>query len=196
MSRTKIALFGGAFNPVTIAHNNVAVMVHLETGMPIWMMPCWDHRFGKHMAAAYDRLDMLSLSVTAGQQDWKYVFDFEVANKLDGSTYETMERLKAKFPQFEFHIVIGMDNANAIMKWDRGEQLIKEHPFIVCGRGGFEEKLHWFHEAPHRFIECNESMASTDVREAIHSGDYHKASTMVCPTVFEYIKRNNLYTGV
>src|SRR5258706_10381140 len=63
---TRIAIFGGSFNPPHVAHQLVALYV-LET-QPIdelWIVPTYAHPFGKDLAPYDDRIAMCELAVAA-----------------------------------------------------------------------------------------------------------------------------------
>jgi len=50
MIKTNVAILGGAFDPITIGHVQVAEQV-LAKGLvdEVWFMPCFKHRFGKRL---------------------------------------------------------------------------------------------------------------------------------------------------
>src|ERR1051326_2001736 len=59
---TRVALFGGSFNPPHVAHQLVALYV-LET-QPVdelWFVPTYAHPFGKPLAPYADRVAMCEL---------------------------------------------------------------------------------------------------------------------------------------
>lgn len=63
---TRVALFGGSFNPPHVAHQLVALYA-LET-QPIdelWFLPVWDHVFGKQLASYADRVAMCEHAAAA-----------------------------------------------------------------------------------------------------------------------------------
>lgn len=52
-------------------------------------------------------------------------FDFEIVNKLGGETYHTIKRLldSSLVDEYDFSLVIGMDNANTFDKWYNYKEL-------------------------------------------------------------------------
>ena len=63
---TRVALFGGSFNPPHVAHQLAALYV-LET-QPIdelWFVPVYEHVFGKPLAPYADRVTMCELAAAA-----------------------------------------------------------------------------------------------------------------------------------
>lgn len=187
---SEIAIFGGGFDPISLHHERMAE----ETGMATWTMPCWGHKFSKNsrLIPAHHRWAMTILTANFRNDGVIVPFDWEIKHQHSGSMYETISALKQEFPQHRFHIVIGMDNANLILeKWDRGNILIQENPFIVFGRG--EQKADWFLNSPHKFIQKDGEGSSTAFREAIQAKNNEVARTMVNEAVWDYVCRHNLY---
>lgn len=188
-----VALLGGGFDPITSAHEELGKIVHAKTNFPVWMMPCFQHLYGKELASPLHRFHMVDL-VANQYRSWMYAFDFEIQRKHSGSMYETFRNLQIQYPKTKFHIVIGTDNANDIEeKWDRGAALIAEVPFIVVGRKGKEAKCDWFLKPPHLYLELDYEMSSTDIREAIETGRYEWAAMNLNYEVWDYIQQHGLY---
>ena len=76
----KVGLYGGAFNPVTLAHTQICRET-LKIVDEVWMMPCYGHMFGKQLEHPDFRLDMCQL---AARNDPKIkVFNYEIKHQLD-----------------------------------------------------------------------------------------------------------------
>lgn len=187
-----VIIFGGGFDPITTGHLRVAQTVHRETGFPIWAMPCYEHRWGKEMASPIHRMFMIK-TVAAQHRPWLSMCDFEIKNKHNGSMYKTISMLREEHPNLDFHILIGMDNANKIKEWDRGEELADTVPFIVVSRPTYEQETDWFLLPPHRYIEVDYDISSTSVREAIENGNHDWARANLDQLVWEYIQARKLY---
>lgn len=186
-----VALFGGACDPLTVAHGIICDAVANKTGWPVWMMPCWGHKFGKQPTPAEHRWSMLQRLADINKNI--IPFEWEIARKHTGSMYETLQSLRSTFPYTTFHVVIGMDNANSIHEWDRGDKLIEEYPFIVSTRKGYEAVEGWFLQEPHMLVEVDIELSSTTIRKAIENGDYEFAKRSVSSTIWEYIQEHKLY---
>lgn len=63
--KTKVAILGGAFDPVTKGHIETAQLVLDVTGKfdEVWLMPCYQHLFGKEMTSPEQRLKMVEMAV-------------------------------------------------------------------------------------------------------------------------------------
>jgi len=192
-----VALFGGGFDPLGINHESIVGTIKEHTGMPTWVMPCYGHLFskGNQLTSANHRWNMVLATVHHRRDDTFIPCRWEIDNKHSGSMYETISHLKAEYnPEFRFHIVIGMDNANLVENcWDRGNLLIQENPFIVFEREGIESTARWFLDSPHKVLPLKINLSSTAIREAIRNGNHAFAQQHLNPAVWEYIQTNGLY---
>jgi len=193
---SKIALFGGGFNPIGRHHEQIARLIWTETGMRTFFMPCYGHRFSKNsdLIEPSHRWNMV-MEVTNSPENTALMvaFDYEIARQHDGSMYETLTALKSSNPETEFHVVIGMDNANNIELWDRGQWLIQLAPFLVVQCAGIEPEAEWFQHPPHRVLPFENEIHSSDIRKAIRDGRYDFARQYLHPRVWDYIAMGRLY---
>ena len=198
MAIKNIALFGGAFNPITIGHQATALAVVANTGMELWFMPCYNHRFGKELLPAKHRRMMCYFACDGANQILERMFNvstFESDIEHNGSTYELIKKLEENYPreQYRFHIVIGMDNANHIDQWHNSKQLINECSFIVVTRGGIKPETDWYQNENHQTVEIGWKGSSTDFRKLMSQKNYSKAKTLVSTNVWNYIRAEKLY---
>jgi nicotinate-nucleotide adenylyltransferase len=203
--KTAVALLGGAMDPITLGHIEIAkfVLNTSKTFDEVYLMPCYEHMTGKQMAPPEHRLEMCRL---AAQCDARIkVFDYEIANKLSGETYQTIKLLQeedfAKH-KFDFSLIIGMDNANNFEKWVNYQLLERLIRFVVVPRQGVEmdPRVSWYLKSPHIFLgNCENQIrqvSSTEVRTALQE-PFPRVATkdMLDLSVFSHIMRNNLYGG-
>jgi nicotinate-nucleotide adenylyltransferase len=189
----KIAIFGGAFDPVTLAHKEIGHLL-LSSGFDqVWYMPCYQSLYLKQMSSYEDRVAMLSLM---RDDDRMIISRYE--ETYSGSTYEMVSNLIKLFPDMEMFFVIGTDNANKVPEWKRGDELIKIIPFCVIARKGYEAKNKWFSKPPHIYLESNiPEMSSTDIREMVAANDIEKASKFIAnKKVLAYLTEKRLYAKV
>ena len=93
MKKKKIALLGGAFNPITKGHIQIAEFVLSNSDIEqLWITPCYGHAFNKEMVDFKHRLEMCEI---ASKDNSKIkVFDYEIRHKLENGTYDFLKRLK------------------------------------------------------------------------------------------------------
>jgi nicotinate-nucleotide adenylyltransferase len=198
----KIAILGGAFNPVTLGHAQIArcVLDSVPGIDEVWLMPCYRHMYNKEMVAAGYRLAMCRIAC-AGMAAVR-VSDYEIASRVETGTYYVMQKLLAD-PACgkgrEFSLIIGQDNANTFNKWIRHDLLEKLVSFIVIPRQGIsrDPDVTWYLKPPHFFLDRDKpvmEVSSTLVRSLLAENRTEEALRYIHPDVLEYIKKNSLYT--
>lgn len=134
-------------------------------------MPCSKCSSNKKLIPPEHRLEMCRIAV---QNDARMkVSDYEIANKLNGSTYNLANRLleDKKFKDtHSFSFVMSLENANTFETWDNYEDLERLVRFIVVQYPGEKPKkgVDWYLKSPHIFIEPDQSLSdfsSSDIRK-------------------------------
>jgi nicotinate-nucleotide adenylyltransferase len=210
----KIALLGGAFNPITTGHVEVAKYV-LNTSKQfdeVWIIPAYNHMHNKQMEPFEKRVEMCKL---ATKDDPRIkVFEYEKEKNLAGETYHLMKTLmndKEYMDKYNFSFIIGLDNANSFDKWINYEELENMVRFVIVPRKGYDiVPGSWYFNNPHIFLNGSEEnvhimeISSTEVRSLIdryrnmHSDNAaaktkNEISNSMHEDVFNYIMKNNLY---
>jgi len=201
--KLKVAIFGGAFDPITTGHikNAQLVLNYSKEFDEVWIMPCYTHLYGKHMASPEDRLEMCRL---AAKVDGRItVSPFEIDHKLGGETYHLVKLLmddSRLMDRCDFSIVIGLDNAKSFDKWVNYEFLERQIRFITVARPGIVEdpKVQWYRKMPHIYLmpETDEDLikiSSTDVRGMVRENDPN-VSKYLHPDVLKFVRDRKLYT--
>lgn len=188
-----IAVYGGAFNPPTIAHEAVAKSCLQRPDVSeVWLMPSADRYDKKFDIADVHRTKMLEL--VAG-----YLSEFGVVkvSKLEleelsppTQTKKTFDELKRRFPNLNFRFVLGFDTYISMPEWNGGKQLQASLPILVSPRFGLEVNL-GKNAIALEPIDSASDITSTEVRRRIIVGQ--SIESLVRPEVAEYIKANNLY---
>lgn len=199
--KTKVAILGGAFNPITIGHIQTAQFVLNTSGEfdEVWLMPAYNHMAGKDMVSPEHRLKMCEI---AAEIDGRIkVFDYEVKNQLAGETFNFFKRLKTDKDlneKFNFSMIIGQDNANNFDKWVNYKELERMVRFVIVPRKGVEPDINvnWYIKEPHIFLN-NETeimeISSTQVRESLKN-KWPGVVEGLDYKVLKYIIYNKLYT--
>lgn len=201
LKKMNVAILGGAFNPITRGHIQIASFV-LKAGKifdKVWLMPCFKHIYSKKMAEAVHRLAMCELA--AAKHDFVKVFDYEIRKKFDQGTYYLMkELLEEEFVQnrYDFSLIIGQDNANTFDYWVEHAALQKLIRFIVVPRQGIniDPSVDWYLKSPHIYLAADKpimKVSSTLVRELLKRRKFSKVRRLLDPDVFDYIKTHRLY---
>jgi nicotinate-nucleotide adenylyltransferase len=194
---TRVALFGGSFNPPHVAHQLVALYV-LET-QPVdelWFLPVYEHVFGKQLASFEDRVTMCELSIAAlgprakvsrVEEEWAQQPGFRGSR-----TFDVIEHLLATRPGLQPRLVIGTDILADTPKWHRWADVVAAAPLIVVGRPG--------HALPDGSSATGVTMpaiSSTHIREAVHAAAAPRCDaelrSLLPASVLEYIDSRKLY---
>jgi nicotinate-nucleotide adenylyltransferase len=206
--KTKVAVYGGAYNMVTNGHIQVAQFLLNTTGEfdEVWMMPAYKHMYGKKMAEAEHRLEMGRLAARVDNRI--KIFDYEIKNQLAGETYYFVKKLKEEkelTEQYHFSIVIGLDNANTFENWVNYELLERLIRFVVVPRRGYvsSHPNAWYFKEPHIYLSGENpvmEVSSSFVRKLFN--EYYRTSDPEIETkilkcvdleVYKYILKHNLY---
>lgn len=201
-----IGILGGAFNPITRGHMELAqtVMKYIYLD-EIWMMPCWEHMMKNELVNSAHRLEMCRRSCRDFQNI--KVSNYEIVNQLDGSVFNLLNKLKEdrSMSNFEFSFIIGTDNLSIFSQWKNAEQLKNMTRFIVIARQGISLlNENWFQNPPHVYIEPEKpimQVSSTEIREILRKWwknelsvpDIQLLNNKLDVSVLKYISQNNLY---
>ena len=135
-----IALLGGSFNPITKAHINLAKYVLNSTLNinEVWLLPCYSSYYNKNLVDSIHRINMCNLA-TENEPNYNIkISDFEIKNKIKGSTADVLKELYKNYDH-NFKFIIGMDNANNIFQWSDYKTTLNLIPFIVVDRIEFKK---------------------------------------------------------
>jgi nicotinate-nucleotide adenylyltransferase len=205
--KTSVALLGGAFDPPSLGHIQVAkfVLNTSKTFDEAWLVPCFSHLYNKKMADASWRATMCDIACHVDPRI--KISTFELDKKLRGETYH-MVKMLLKEPwakdKYDFSVVIGMDNANSFDKWVNFEELERMIRFVIVPRKGIipDPKVNWYLKPPHIYLTGEnppQDISSTQVRTILKGLKRYPAvmpkalNGLLDPEVYHYIKLNNLY---
>ena len=198
--KTKVAILGGAFDPVTKGHIETAQLVLDATGKfdEVWLMPCYQHLFGKEMTSPEQRLKMVEMAVAVDGRI--KAFDYEIRHMLKGETLNCVNRIldDPEYDNYQFSFIMGADNAMTTNKWVGWDELERRIPFVVVPRA--EEDLNitsssWFLKEPHMLVDADAPIdcSSTVVRDALGDMKVDEAEVLLNEEVFDFIIRNQIY---
>ncbi len=196
--KLRVALLGGAFDPIHRGHLEVAAEALRLGGVDeVWLMPCHEHLAGKEMAPAERRLEMCRIAARSARGVG--VFDYELRHGFRGETYHLVKKLLAEEVarvRCDFSLIIGQDNADGFAAWTNSEGLERLLPILVVPRAGYPPPgpSAWYLRHPHRFLEGASGVfaaSSTEVRRRLMAGE--PADDLVPGEVLDYIRAHGLY---
>ncbi len=132
----KIAILGGAFDPIHIGHYLVAQQVKEQLKMDeVWLMVCYSYfpEFPdklERITSYKERFEMASQFESGSL----IVSRFEEKYNKKSRTIDTLKLLKEKYPDDEFYWILGSDALPTFRLWNEWQTLVKEHNLIIFPR--------------------------------------------------------------
>lgn len=143
--KLKTGIFSGSFNPIHIGHLALAnYLCEFEGLDEVWFMVS-PHNPLKEQADLWPddlRLTWVQLSIEGYPKFRDSDFEFHLPRP--SYTIDTLDQLKATYPDREFILIIGSDNWAIFNQWREPERIISENKLLIYPRPGFpldKEKL-------------------------------------------------------
>jgi nicotinate-nucleotide adenylyltransferase len=190
----KIGIFGGSFNPIHIGHLALAnyLCEYGETD-EIWFLVSPHNPLKPYEKLVDDniRLKMVEKAIT-GYPKFK-VSDFEFHLSRPSYMVNTLEKLKKKYPEKEFILIIGADNWKIFPKWKDANRIIKENKIIIYPRKDFDIKKEILPENVKLINTPLLEISSTLIRENLEKGK--DLRFFIPKPVYNIIKKQHLYNS-
>lgn len=189
-----IIVFGGAFNPVTNAHLQVADFVLSDFPDATFVfLPVSSAYTKSALASNYDRVTMLQLAIE-GRPSMS-ISEIEISDTEFLGTYRSLIRIADRY-QDDVAFVVGADNLVGMHKWLNVHGLLSEFKIIVLGRFGLDidaliDSNPVLRQHKNNFIvhpEFKHDISSTSFRQSLDP-------SMVPAKVYQYIVDKELYRG-
>lgn len=186
---TRIALFGGSFDPVHLGHLEIARRAVEALALDqVRFLPCHrsPHKDGAPAAPAAQRLAMLELA-TRGLP-WAVVDDFELRSPPPSYSIHTARHMRTLFPGARLFWIVGRDQWDALPRWKDPGELARLLEFVVFSRDGAPEPRPGWRMHP---VSGTHPASATAIREALHRGD--PPPPWLPEPVLDHILRHRLY---
>ena len=131
----KIGIIGGTFDPPHYGHLLIANEVYHALNLEeVWFLPNQipPHKQGRNITSVESRLQMLELA-TEAEEHFSICLE-ELSRKGPSYTYDTMLQLTKKYPDVQFHFIIGGDMVEYLPKWYNIEALLDLVTFVGVAR--------------------------------------------------------------
>jgi len=204
MSKRRIALFGGTFDPVHLGHTSVAAAaVEALSAEKLLFIPAKRSPLKKSypIASDEDRFNMIALALE-GNEKFE-ASDCELVKPGASYTVETVAHFQAKFgDEVSICWLIGADGIGDLPHWYHVEELLGRCELCTMFRAGFEEpnfekfESLWGRGRVDRLRENIVAtplvdISSSEIRRRLGSGE--DVSNMLAPAVAKYIRQHGLY---
>lgn len=198
----KIGIMGGTFNPVHYGHLLLAEFAREEMQLDeIWFIPtgCSYMKEQKGIVTGMDRIHMVQLAIQGTASKMKCL-DLEVNRGGYTYTYETLEELRASYPEHHFSFIFGADCLFTIDSWKHPEKIFQQCKVIAAVRGNTSvdamlQKIYELHERYDADITLlrfpNIELSSTLIRKRVA---LKKSIRFMLPdSVIDYIECKGFY---
>lgn len=192
----KTILFGGTFDPIHLAHVQLAETARQQLGADeVWFLvsPQNPWKANIMLSADEDRLEMVRLATKENSR--LVASDYEFGLDKPSYTYQTLRHLRKDYPDVRFTILIGGDNWMEFDHWAEYKEILTYHPVAVYPRPGCAI------ETPPSIAMLSHTLtiidaplmdiSSTEVRNRVRNGI--ATDGMIDDDVARYIKEHRLY---
>ena len=195
----RIGIFGGSFDPPHIGHIQSAQQAAKALDLDrLLMIPAAapPHKSGCFVSGEH-RLSMLRIA--CGDDPVLQPSDMELRRSGPSYTYETVEAVRAAYPDAEVYLLMGSDMFLSILNWKCPERILAQATLAVFCRGdkGEKEKISQQKAALEQqgYKVCvveNDvvQISSTQMRRMLA---FHCADEFLPAGVGDYILENDLY---
>ena len=134
MEKSGIAVFGGSFNPPTIAHISLAkqVLAKMDNLEKVILVPV-STRYNKNGLAS-DEIRFNMLEQICAKEPGLEVSRLELDSDKQLYTIETLRKIKQQNPNKQIYFVLGTDNLKELETWHKVYELLSSFNFIVLKR--------------------------------------------------------------
>lgn len=188
-----VVIFGGSFNPPTLAHYEVAKHVlGLSFVEHLLFVPVGDHYEKVGLISAFHRINMLEILVH--QLPKAEISKIEVEAERTLKSVETLGRLQMAYPDSELAFLMGADNLYKLVQWYDYERLVQAFKIMILNRG--ELDVHVFIKENFKFAIDHfiivDGFQGIDISASMYRADTTRTEILL-PGVEQYIGQNSLY---
>ncbi len=192
MTKNKIGIFGGTFNPIHQAHVRIAnefiskFSLDMLYVIPNNIPPMKD----SHGVSGKERFEMLEIAFSGN--DKVNISDIELVRDGMSYTCDTVAELKKIHPDSELFLLLGDDWIDRFDKWKNYKYILDNATLVVAYRGvkDITEALDRLEQVSNKRPMLLENrrleLSSTEFRE-------EQKAELLPEKVYEYIRKRGLY---
>lgn len=172
--KKKIGIFGGSFNPIHNGHIVLARQLLKLGGLDeVWMMVSPQNPLKQGRSDLLDDgLRYAMVRIALHGERGLIASDYELHLPRPSYTWNTLQHLKADYPDYSFMLLIGGDNWKLFPRWYRSADILREHQVMVYPRGGDESLV--VGEMPEGVSLVDAELlpvSSTEIRQRVKAGE-------------------------
>jgi nicotinate-nucleotide adenylyltransferase len=189
----KIAIYSGSFNPIHLGHQKLAeYLLDNQLVDEVWFVvsPCNPLKDPATQMDEFIRLDMVVAAIR--DKPRLKASDIEFTMPVPSYTIDTLHQLTKQYPEHDFALMIGSDNAVIFDQWKNWQEILKSFPVYVYPRRGCDfSSVAEIYPQMQLLNTPFYDISSTQIREMIGKGE--DVSGWLSTEVINYIRENNLY---
>lgn len=211
--RKRIALYGGAFDPIHNGHlATIALILNSGAADEVLVIPSGDRPDKPNTIAAQHRMELSRLAIAEafGSDPAVMVSDLQASGSLGFASIELLDYFKNKQPDAELLLVVGAELLRDLAGWKEAERLKLEAHFLVVRRPSVkssapepelqaelqvEWRTEWQAEWRSTILaapsEAQVLVSSTTLRELIRSGA--RCAGLMPKSVYDYCIKHAVY---
>lgn len=140
-SRKRTVVYGGAFNPPTIAHQIIfqaTVDYARSNGADVWLLPSGDRTDKTIPTSRSRRIDYIEAMVEDIESDDVpiTILTTELDRKISVESYDTYIELCDANPDRDFIWVFGADSTETMLAWKNGDWILENVAMLLIERPG------------------------------------------------------------
>ncbi|MCL2388933.1 MAG: nicotinate (nicotinamide) nucleotide adenylyltransferase [Elusimicrobia bacterium] len=189
----KIAIFGGSFDPVHLAHIRLAETAAEEFALdevvfvPAYIAP---HKTYPPVSAAH-RLQMLRFALKDKNKFSLSLFEIEQLKPI--YTYQTLNYFQGLYKNSKVYLLAGADSFNDFPNWKNIDDILNNYSVIIARRPNAQvnKSLSYYGKV---FFTSNQmpDISSTTIRNTVKISP-ENLSILTGKAVADYILENKLY---
>lgn len=191
-----IIVFGGSFNPITIAHtnilNNAIKLINASIGI---IVPVGNYYTKDDLIDYNHRKKMIELSIKSSIDI--IINDYNNKN-IQPKTLDTLNYIQSLYPNDCIYYLMGKDNLLDIKNWYKPKELLSKYKFIIVDRNTnnlIEDILkdNIFKDYLDNILILNYNNNDYNISSTLIRNNIEDNKEYINKLVYEYILNNNLY---
>ena len=177
-------IFGGGFDPIHLGHINMALAAKQALKGEVIFVPAKVAVWKEESISQEHKLNMLKLAIA--KYDGFSIDTYELDQKEQPRSYQTVRYFKEKYPKDKLYFLIGQDQVNAFHEWAHPDEIAKNTQIVYYKRPKYI--------ASQVNIETFNMMAIAGPEIDVSSSDIRNLKSLaVDEDVLKYIEDHNLY---
>jgi nicotinate-nucleotide adenylyltransferase len=165
----RIGIFGGTFDPIHDGHIHLAKLAKDAADLDeVWFFPCFVSPHKTQTLPSDGMLRSKWLKAALQEIPWARVDTTEIEQTAPSYSYQTLELLSERYPDYEWFWIMGGDQWDALLRWKHPEILARLASFIVLARNGRNVMPRKGYEM--QVVYGEHPASSTAIRESLAAG--------------------------